>query len=273
MMIRNGCRSNNIAEVSHGLQLAASLGENSQGMLPWALSRAVDFGHVSMARYLIEQEGAPLDHVSPFIVAHEPSIEMFQLLLDHGWDINQNSRSNGEGEGQCLLQRVCNDEALVRWCLDHGARVEDMYTDPYESPPILEMVAIRGTISTFELLRSRGAQLGPRTLHRAVDGASFGGGTRMAMVKYLVDDVGLDVNALDTDEPIPDHWGTPLCYAARWHQDHEDVVRFLLERGADPSIKDVYGNHNAFSRAKFSKNHGVEQVLTEWREKHQGVSK
>ncbi|RDL39488.1 Uncharacterized protein BP5553_03828 [Venustampulla echinocandica] len=270
MIIRNGCRSNDIAEVSKGFELAASKGEKNQALLSWALARAVDFGHVDMARYLIEQEDAPLDTVSPFIVAHNPSTEMFQVLVDHGWDINQNSRDHGVGQGKCLLQHICHDESLVRWCLDHGAKVEGMYTDPYESPPILDMVACRGMISTFELLRSRGAQLGPRTLHRAVDGASSGGGIRMAMVKYLVDDLGLDVNTLDTEEKLPDHWGTPLCYAARWHVGHEAVVRFLLERGADPSIKDIYGNHDAFSLAGFRKNHAVVEVLQEWKENHQG---
>jgi hypothetical protein len=51
----------------------------------------------------------------------------------------------------------------------------------------------------------------------------------MAMVKYLVDGLGLDVNALNTKDKMPNHWETPLCYAAHVEGDAEEVVRFLLD--------------------------------------------
>lgn len=74
------------------------------------------------------------------------------------------------------------------------------------------------------------------------------------MVNYLVDDLGLDVNALDTGTQDFNHWRTPLCYAVRITHGGEEVVRFLLDRGADPYIKDCWGFHDAFSRAKPVKN-------------------
>ena len=271
-IITNGCRSNNIAEVSRGIQ-AASLNEHHKDseLLSWSLSRAVYHGQPDVVQYLLEQEGASLDSLSPIIVAASPSIPLFQILVDHGWDINQSQPDRGAGPGKCLLQLVCDDESLVRWCLDHGALVQDRHTDPYRCPPLLEIVAGVGTVSTFSLLHSRAAQLGPRTLHRAVGSAAASSDDserliiRMAMVKYLVDDLGLDVNALDTESQVPNHWGTPLCYAARVYRGGEEVVRFLLDRGADPSIKDCWGIHDAFGVAEFTKNSQISELLRKWR--------
>lgn len=36
----------------------------------------------------------------------------------------------------------------------------------------------------------------------------------MAMVKYLVEEERLDVNQMDTDVQFPNHYGTPILYAA-----------------------------------------------------------
>ena len=276
-IISNGCRTNSITEVSRGLQ-AASLEEHRQvhGLLSWSLSRAVYHGHPKVVRYLIEHESAPVDQLSPLMVSHSPSIEVFQILIDHGWDINQSRPDRGPGLGEPLLHLICGDESLVRWCLNHGAIVEGQHTDPYNCPPLLENVAGRGTVAIFTLLHSRGAQLGARTLHSAA--ASVAGNSddperlsaRMAMVEYLVDDLGLDVNALDTEGQMPNHWGTPLCYAAQYPRGGEEAVRFLLDRGADPSIKDCWGISDAFGMAERSKNSRISEILREWRVQNQG---
>ena len=166
-------------------------------------------GRSDIAHHLLERKGARLD-VSPFFVAHSPSIPLLQLLFDHGWDTIQR-RENNAIIDQCLLQHVCCDESLVHWCLDHGAIVEDEQPDPYKNLPLLEIVAGVSTVDIFKLLRSRGAQLGPRTLHQAVEAAAAISDdnerlpVRMAMVKYLVDELGLDVNAMDTETQKPNH--------------------------------------------------------------------
>ena len=61
------------------------------------------------------------------------------------------------------------------------------------------------------------------------------------MVPYLVDDLGLDVNDMDTKEKLRKHWGAPSCHAARVPGDSEEVIHFLLSHGADSSIKDCWG--------------------------------
>lgn len=269
-IISDGCATNNIVEVCRGLKAASSNdAHKDQELLSWSLDEAAWHGQPDIARYLIEQEGAPLDSLSPLMVSMSPSIPLLQLLFDRGWDINHTSTDGGY-RGRTLLQLVCGNEALVHWCLDHGATVEDRHTDPYINPPLLECAARSGTVDTFILLRSRGAQLGPRTLHRAVGAAaSFKSGderllVRMAMVEYLVDDLGLDVNLMDTDGQMPNHWGTPLCYAAQSGHGGEDVVRFLLDRGADPFIKDCWGILDAFGNAKRSRNAQISDLLSAW---------
>ena len=153
----------------------------------------------------------------------------------------------------------------MHWCLDHGASVEDEHPDPYRCPPLLELVAARNTVEVFKLLQSLRAQLGPRTLHYAASAAAFHHddeyqAIRMAMVKYLVDELGLDVNAMDCEGQWPNHWGTPLCYACRG-DDGGEVVRFLLDRGADPSIKDCWGIHDALAIAESRKIIPVSEML------------
>lgn len=159
----------------------------------------------------------------------------------------------------------------MHWCLDHGAIAEDQQPDPYKNIPLLEMVAGRNTVDIFRLLRSRGAQLGPRTLHRAV-GAAAGSSddnerlpVRMAMVKYLVDELGLDVNAMDTEGTKPNHWGTPLCYAAQVAHGGEEVVRFLLDRGADPAIKDCFNFADAIWWSERKRNAPLAELLRGWK--------
>ena len=96
---------------------------------------------------------------------------------------------------------------------------------------MLDCVAKGGTVGTFRLLVEHGAKLGRRTLHRAVEGASSSSSSeRMEMVRFLVEEVGCDVNGMDMpeDKRYPAHYGTPLNYAAHMGGEVE-IVRYLLE--------------------------------------------
>ena len=144
--------------------------------------------------------------------------------------------------------------------------MEDRHPDPYKCPPLLEIVAGRGTVKTFSFLRSLGAQLGPRTSHEAARAAALNDDNkrlpiRTAMVQYLVDDLKLDINAMDTEGQLPNHWGTPLCCVSRTAHGGEQVVRFLLDQGADPSIKDCWGIHGALGASKFNHSKSISELL------------
>lgn len=129
-----------------------------------------------------------------------------------------------------LVYRYYWSEELLHWCLDHGARVDYPYTDPGQISPLLDLVGRGGTISTFKLLMGKGAKLGPRTLHLAVRSASSGKAERMEMVRFLVEEMGCDVNAMDmpADKEYGGHHGTPLNYAV-YDGGAVEVVKYLLE--------------------------------------------
>lgn len=225
---------------------------------------------VSVARYLMTNTSVSVKSIGPSLAWEPRSRELLQLLIDEGWDMNKHDTDIGDGHGKSLLHCVCGDEALVSWALENGARPDDpMLTDPYRCPPLLDTVARRGSVVSFKLLESKGARRGFRTLHSAVDTAFDGSELRLEMVRYLVDDLNLDVNALDAPEELPNHRGTPLCCAARWSGGaNENVVRFLLEKGADPRIRRT-GHRSATELAEFYHNQGVLALLIEWEANHQ----
>ena len=258
-------KNRSTAEVSRVLNLDRSL-------LRHAISTAIYRSDAQLTSYLIDIEKAPIHTIPPVTVATsyvaEPSIDLLNVSVSAGWDINQ-CDNGGLGRGQRLVELLVHDEELVRWCISRGATIPtDLEgTDPYFHRPMTETVAAVGTVSCFRLIRSLGAPVGRRTLHAAAQSAATCSivqkDEKMAMVRYLVEEEGLDVKQLDCDEPMPDHQGTVIAYAATG-KGGADVVRYLLEKGADPRVKDCYGNWNALEIAERDKNEEVVQVLKEW---------
>ncbi|KAF1959972.1 hypothetical protein CC80DRAFT_490008 [Byssothecium circinans] len=187
------------------------------------------------------------------------SKETLEFLLAQGWDIN--ARPDSGNNREPFMWHVVRDSDLVKWCLEHGASVhprdqeplcDDVITESQRKcQQILEKVAAWGSVATFELLRSKGAPLGWRSLHRAVETATYGRpeqagddrehGERMAMVRHLLDVVGFDVNAPDQpvgSKVLPMHNGTPICYipaSGMLERDTRELTWLLLDRGADPT--------------------------------------
>lgn len=259
-LITNGIRNQSTAEIAHALQLDRSL-------LSSALFSAV-----------INIEHAPVDKLTPLTLAVEPSVELFNTVVSAGWNLNQRSPDRWAGKGPRLIDLVAGNECLVKLCLEHGSQISDGAEDedPLKYPPLTESVAALGTVPIFKLLRANDARIGRRTLHRATGSAATCDAAdkaeRMAMVKFLVEEEGLDVNRLDTGGQLPDHWGTPVAYAAKG-KGGEDVLRYLLSKGANPCVMDCWGNDNAISLAEFYGNKDVARVLREWiksEEKSQG---
>jgi hypothetical protein len=268
-MVHKSCQENDIDGLKHGLKKASEYGVNHTSLITDALQTAVSAGHVEIPRFLLETQGALVTELACSSITENPSIELLQLLLDHGLNINKETH-HGRLAGPYILQGVCYDETLTRWCLDHGAKIDTLHVDFIRSPPLLESVAGRGSIPTFKLLLERGAKLEGRILHRAVRNVGWNPGTpqdnaAMAMVRYLVDELGLDVNQMDSEKPRGNHYGTPICYAAVEPCQCTEVVKFLLERGADPFIKGfTITQCDAFLWAKGRGNTKVLEILEEW---------
>ncbi|MCJ1423548.1 hypothetical protein MMC29_001432 [Sticta canariensis] len=267
-LITDGVRNHSTVEISRALGLDRSL-------LPFALSSAVSKGSVPLTMYLLTTESAPVHTLNPLEIATEPSVELLDAVVSAGWDLNQRSSDKGAGKGQRLLDLVAWDEGLLKWCLEHGAQVSDGAEDEnaLRNPPLTEKVAALGTISSFKLLRANDARIGRRTVHKAAESAATCDAAhkpeRMAMLRFLIEDEQLDVNKIDTDGQLPNHWGTPVAYAAKG-KGGEEVVRYLLSKGADPRVKDCWGTHDALSLAVLYGNDDVARVLRDFTKAEEG---
>lgn len=256
-------RNHSTAEISRGLYLDRSL-------LLFALKTAVYRNSVPMTAYLLTTEHAPVKDLSSVWIPPCPWIALLETLVSAGWDVNQRSSCSGIENGLRLLNVVIWNEALVKWCIEHGAHVtfEDEDQDTiYNNPPLTEEAAFKGIVTCFKLIRENGASNGRRTLHRAAESTAICAAAlkpeRMAILRYLVEDEHLDVNLIDTDEQLPNHFGTPIAYAAMG-RGGLDAVWYLLSKGADPTVKDCWGGQNALNLAMFSGNEDVVRVLKEW---------
>lgn len=101
------------------------------------------------------------------------SKETLEVLLAHGWDINERDTSQSQDGGQPYMWYwdVLRDIDMVTWCLDHGAGVYLKYDKPpseQDFQQILEKAAVASDVATFDALRANGAPLGWRPLHLAV---------------------------------------------------------------------------------------------------------
>ena len=97
--------------------------------------------------------------------------------------------------------------------------------------PLLDYVARSSSaenLAVFKLLLAHGAKLGRRTLHLAAAAATD---EKMALVRFLVEELGCDVNGMDVPEgeKYGNHYGTPVNYVAHGSGGGETVVRYLLE--------------------------------------------
>jgi hypothetical protein len=249
---------------------------NLQYLLYISCRGAIQNNSENVLKNLVEKQGLDVRRLPPTFVAGEGlSTAILEFLLAHGWDLNfRHTSESGDGDAMPFMWHIVGDADLVAWCLGHGANLTpirqgplvkcEITKDQYSCEQLLERAAAHASVATFELLRSRGAPLGWRPLHRAVFAAAFaldaarrseekkaegGGGEtdearkavveRMDMVRHLIDVVGIDVNALDhpVGKKSQDRMGTPIVYVAYLDCFHHtrELTWLLLDRGADPT--------------------------------------
>jgi hypothetical protein len=86
------------------------------------------------------------------------------------------------------------------------------------------------------------------------------------MVRFLMDEIGCDINQLNGDEYFNYNYtsmaiGPPLWWAIQGSTRGEEAVRFLIKHGADPCLNDMNLSKDAERRG----NQGVLAVLQGWK--------
>lgn len=178
------------------LSVLAPLGGSAQE--PGELLTAAMYNDLATAEELI-LAGVDLDqrneygHTPLIIAANYGHEQMARLLVSEGADVTV----QGEDGGTALLAAASNSQPLVELLLDHGADIDARMADGTGVLTRCTVGILRGrvTLDLASLLLAEGA---------AVDESATGG----ALEGY-----------------------TPLMMAAR--NNHEALVRFLIENGAD----------------------------------------
>jgi ankyrin repeat protein len=208
-------------------------------------------------------------------------LEKTRLLLDHGADVN--ARSSDMRTPLMIAARRPGNAAVVKLLLEHGANPNPNLHPDAESSPLIE-AANAGDAASMELLLAHGADtkkgaqpalenavteecakclalLAAKDIDKAAYSAALPDITPLGDVNAvrLMLDHGANVNAID---PLG---RTPLMYAAASDLIPLDVVKLLIERGADVDAKDAHNNagDTGLTVLDIAKLHG-ETPVVEW---------
>ncbi|KEQ75447.1 ankyrin [Aureobasidium namibiae CBS 147.97] len=212
--------------------------EYSRNRLTGHLTEGIEHEDIDILDYLLQQ-GVPftLRQIEPAI--RKKSISMLDMFLRHGWDINEPESWSTPP----LLRRALSNEDLIMYFLRNGA-------DPNARCAILDITPlsyalVSASLSTIQLLFDHGGSVHcGQLLHYAAMRESEdrlrvyeillqkGSRSRLNTLLYADDQKSMNMMC---DTPR----GTPLHRAAQ--QGYVDVVKFLLESGCDPAIRDTRG--------------------------------
>ena len=178
--------------------------------------------------------------------------EIFQVLLDNGWDINKPSPK--DRIGATALRRAIGNDELVRWMLLHGA---DPSIPDANDVSSLCSAASSSTPAIVSLMITHGADV----RHSDAFVSAVQGQSGIPMMQYLLEQ-GCDINAYShqfNPEYLDQKAGkmgsrhdrvlTPLQWAMS--PPKLDRLEFLLEKGADPEAKN-YAGQDAWDMARLN---------------------
>ncbi|KAH3995362.1 hypothetical protein HBI70_178240 [Parastagonospora nodorum] len=182
--------------------------------------------------------GARLVPDSLFAAVARQEPEVFQLLIEFGWDINSTRFSHA------AIHHAVDHEVSLRWLLEHGAD-PNLSSERREIGSCLQRATPLDYASklsdptSVNILLSHGANLDPDAIYHAIGIRYQKNGT--ATLKALIDH-GADVNYNSK------RWSTPLFHTVRIGS--PEKLRLLLERGADPEIKSLNTHTSPLELAK-----------------------
>jgi len=180
--------------------------------------------------------------------ANAPAVA--QLLVDRGADPNAAGNFYGGGRGATTLAMVLTsvfpieagvDADLVRVLVRAGARL-DLWTG---GGPMVWAIN-RGRYESARVLAEAGV---------AIDNLFFAAGLNRVDVLAALLARGADVNTR--------YWAGATALHAAASMGHKDATMFLLERGADPTLRETSWNSTAAGMARWLKHHEIVQLIEE----------
>ncbi|KAF1846344.1 ankyrin, partial [Cucurbitaria berberidis CBS 394.84] len=215
-----------------------------QKELDECLTSVMPEGSLGMIKILV-RHGSKLTIFSFFKAIRREEPAVFQLLIDHGWNIDST-----EFEVTAVHAALRHDK-LLRWLLEHGANPNIMSTRSRgscaERRTPLVAAARMSDATPLEILLSYGTKLDPMVIFSAIWVRRYENGvaTMAALLAH-----GVDVNYMS------ERLGTPLLYAV--HRLRKEKVSFLMANGADPTIPCPASGLTAI---EFAKKRGLVEIL------------
>jgi hypothetical protein len=236
-----------------------SSGEPRPAWLFASLSEAIRQKNIKMVQFLLDENVSDGDLPIENAVRGR-AFEILELFLRYGWDINQPMGRNEPSALRYYLQSLLmsllltymfsiplctSDDEMVLWLLDHGADPNSRCDWDF-TPTSYAMYA--ASLKTIECLFQRGANpLYGQLLHHAVLREKP---DALDLVRQIVErgapinEIKYEQDAKTYIEREPFGLGTPLHRAAEFGK--VDIVRYLLEMGADSLILDSKGRTPRF---------------------------
>ncbi|RMD43045.1 hypothetical protein DV735_g2099, partial [Chaetothyriales sp. CBS 134920] len=205
---------------------------------------AAENEHHKTVEYLLKH-GAPITSAVVAVATELRDTEMLQLLLRYGWDIDM---TISPATPSAMALQIEDDE-LTRWFLDHGASPNT--TCGLDMTPLSVAVQF-GSVATIEAMFEHGGCVEHgQLLHYAVrrDLPDHMRVLELVLAKYP--SPATAVNQIMYQERLRSYYqqralalGTALheaAGAAARKRDKLETVKFLVERGANPLIRDSHG--------------------------------
>ncbi|MDE2716345.1 MAG: ankyrin repeat domain-containing protein [Chloroflexota bacterium] len=233
-----------------------------------AILRAVEDADVDRVRALLDkdptlvhvrvrsdfEEGDTLLHrSSPHQVEddanpHEPHLQVAQLLIDRGADIDAvGGQENTVGSTPLDAAAWAGRVAMVRLLLQNGADPEKGGHDGVDYNPVSTAVS-HGRKEIFKLLIDAGAQYG---IQHTI---------RMGMLEETRELLDADPSLLNGTKKVDPRWPegeVPLVLAAG----DREIFNLLLERGADVNARDPRGYTPLMAARSMGNDAGVQAIL------------
>ncbi|KAL8835887.1 MAG: hypothetical protein Q9176_006660 [Flavoplaca citrina] len=197
-----------------------------------ALHAAVRSDHLSTVSMLLD-EGFRISYQEVRPALANRSMAMLQVFLDHGWKINQ---ILGPSMAPALTH-VLKDEEMVRWLVTHGAN-PNKARQSWPTP--LETAAWKASLDVIKILVDHGGRVYPRNALPAAAKTHLPDRTEI-LAYFLANGAPINMMEYEFDDDTRKifgvkGFGTALHHAAK--RGNEQMVRFLLEKGANTDLKD-----------------------------------